>query len=91
MAKSKPLSRPEATLEELLDKVSNAREELVAVERTLERLRADITKSQKQKSGSGSRQSLDSLLAEFQNPGVMMTSQIPAACGRQVGPIIVAA
>ena len=35
MAKSKPLSRPEATLEELLDKVSNAREELVAVGRTL--------------------------------------------------------
>jgi hypothetical protein len=53
MAKSKPLSRPEATLEELLDKVSNAREELVAVERTLERLRADIIKSQKQKNGSG--------------------------------------
>ena len=45
MAKSKqPTSPFEETLDNLLDKVSNAREELVAVERTLERLRSDITK-----------------------------------------------
>jgi len=45
MAKSKqPTSPPEQTLDTLLDRVSNAREELVAVERTLERLRSDITK-----------------------------------------------
>jgi phage shock protein A len=41
----------EQTLEELLDRVSNAREELVAIERTLERLRADIAKTN-QKNGS---------------------------------------
>jgi hypothetical protein len=55
MAKSKQPPRPpsEKILDELLDKVSNAREELIAIERTLERLRADIAKSQKQKNGSG--------------------------------------
>jgi hypothetical protein len=55
MAKSKQPSRPpsEKILDELLDKVSNAREVLIAIERTLERLRADIAKSQKQKNGSG--------------------------------------
>ena len=53
MAKPKPsLARPEETLEALLDKVSNAREELIAVEKTLERLRADITKAQKPTKGS---------------------------------------
>src|SRR2546426_8850952 len=45
MAKPKP-SPPEETLELLLDRVSNAREELVAIERTLERLRSDIAKAQ---------------------------------------------
>jgi hypothetical protein len=50
MAKSKqPSSPPEETLDNLLDRVSNAREELVAVERTLERLRSDITKLDKRK------------------------------------------
>jgi hypothetical protein len=53
MANSKPPNAPEDTLEELLDIVANAREELVAVERRLERLRADIVKSQKQKNGPG--------------------------------------
>ena len=43
---------PEKTLEELLDKVSNAREELVTVERTLERLKDDIAKAQKRNNGS---------------------------------------
>ena len=52
MAKSKqPSSPPEETLDNLLDRVSNAREELVAVERTLERLRSDITKLDKRKGG----------------------------------------
>jgi hypothetical protein len=36
MAKSKQLNPPEETLEELLDKVSNAREELIAIERTID-------------------------------------------------------
>ena len=45
------LSLPEESLEQLLDKVSNAREELVAVERTLERLRSDIAKHAKEKNG----------------------------------------
>jgi hypothetical protein len=43
----------EETFEELLDIVSNAREELVAVERKLERLRAEIAKAQEQNNGSG--------------------------------------
>jgi hypothetical protein len=43
MAKSKQPPRPRPkTLDELLDKVSNAREELIAIERTLERLRNDF-------------------------------------------------
>ena len=46
------MATPEETLEELLDKVSNAREELVAIERTLERLKDDIAKAQKQNNGS---------------------------------------
>jgi len=45
MVRPKP---PEKTLEELLDKVSNVREELVTVERTLERLKNDIAKAQRQ-------------------------------------------
>jgi hypothetical protein len=53
MAKSKQPPTPSDTLEELLDRVSNTREELTAIERTLERLRADIAKSQNKKSGSG--------------------------------------
>jgi hypothetical protein len=53
MAKTKPpLTRSEETLEELLDIVAIAREELVAVERRLEQLRADIETSQKRKDGS---------------------------------------
>jgi phage shock protein A len=55
MVKSKqpPDTSHEQTLEELLDKVGNTREELVAIERSLERLRADIAKTNKQKNGSG--------------------------------------
>ena len=54
MAKSKQPAIPhEETLEELLDKVSTARKELLIIERSLERLRSDITKSQKRKDGSG--------------------------------------
>jgi predicted nucleic acid-binding Zn-ribbon protein len=56
MAKLKSaLTPPEETLEQLLDKVSNAREELVAIERTLERLKADIAKVQNQKDGAGKK------------------------------------
>ena len=56
MAKSKsPLSLPEENLEKLLDRVSNVREELVTIERTLERLRSDIARLQKKKSGSRTR------------------------------------
>jgi hypothetical protein len=47
MAKSKQPPSPSDTLEELLDRVSNTREELTAIERSLERLRADIAESQK--------------------------------------------
>ena len=39
-----PANSPEETLEELLDIVANVREEMVAVERRLEQLRADISK-----------------------------------------------
>lgn len=46
------MATPEETLEELLDKVSIAREELVAIERTLERLKDDVAKAQKQNNGS---------------------------------------
>jgi hypothetical protein len=53
VAKPKQPSSPEQTLEQLLDKVSVAREDLLVIERSLERLRADITKSQNQKDGSG--------------------------------------
>jgi uncharacterized coiled-coil protein SlyX len=51
MPKSKqpPLAEMEQTLETLLDKVANAREELDAIERNLERLRSDIAKMQKLK------------------------------------------
>ena len=35
MAKSKQLNPPAATLEELLDKASNAREELIAIQKPL--------------------------------------------------------
>jgi cell division septum initiation protein DivIVA len=55
MAKSKQPGSHEETLDELLDIVANAREELVAVERRLETLRADIAKSQKRKDGSGKK------------------------------------
>jgi hypothetical protein len=44
---------PADTLDELLDRVSNTREELLAIERSLDRLRADITKSQKPNKKSG--------------------------------------
>jgi hypothetical protein len=48
---SKPkVQPPEQTLETLLDKVAVVREELVAIERALERLGDDITKSQKRNS-----------------------------------------
>ena len=46
MATSKQPRQHEDTLEHLLDRVSNAREELVAIERSLERLRANIAKNQ---------------------------------------------
>jgi hypothetical protein len=49
MAPSKQPNSPDKTLDELLDRVSIAREELVAIERTLERLRSDIAKAQKPK------------------------------------------
>jgi len=50
MAESKqPPSPHEETLDNLLDRVSNAREELIGVERALERLRSDISKMQKQR------------------------------------------
>ena len=53
MAKAKrPFNSPEETLEELLDIVANASEELVSVERRLEQLRAGIAKSEKHKDGS---------------------------------------
>jgi hypothetical protein len=42
----------------LLDRVSNAREELVAIERNLERLRADIAKAEKQRDVPGKRRYL---------------------------------
>jgi len=38
-------------LKKLLDKVSNAREELIVIERTLERLRSDVNKLHKVKKG----------------------------------------
>jgi len=43
---------PQETLDNLLDRVSTAREELVAVERALERLRSDITKLDNRKGES---------------------------------------
>jgi peptidoglycan hydrolase CwlO-like protein len=43
------------TIEELLDRVSNTHEELVAIERNLERLRADIAKAEKQRDVPGKR------------------------------------
>jgi len=52
MAKVKrPPNSPEETLEEVLDIVANAREELVSVERRLETLQADIPKAQEKKDG----------------------------------------
>jgi len=48
-AKEKSLNQAEETLQHLLDKVSKTREDLVHVERSLERLRADISASQKKK------------------------------------------
>jgi predicted nucleic acid-binding Zn-ribbon protein len=51
--KQKPAPRsPEETLEALLDKVSITRDQLHTIERSLERLRTDIAKSEKQKDGS---------------------------------------
>jgi hypothetical protein len=56
MAKAKETANsPEKTLEELLDRVSIAREDLLTIEKTLERLRADISKVQKQKDGTGKK------------------------------------
>jgi hypothetical protein len=43
------MAKPEETLEELLDIVSRAREELVAVERRLGGLKDDIANAQKQR------------------------------------------
>lgn len=52
MAKSKqPPSVAKETLDQLLDKVSNAREGLVAIETTLERLRSKITALDNRKVG----------------------------------------
>jgi hypothetical protein len=42
------MMNPEETLDELLDIVSRAREELVSVERRLERLKDQIAKPQRQ-------------------------------------------
>jgi len=50
MTKSKRPTAQEETLDKLLDRVSDARETLVSVERTLERLRSDITAVDKRKS-----------------------------------------
>jgi hypothetical protein len=53
MAKPKPpLTRSEETLEELLDIVANAREDLVAVETRFENLRTDIANSEKRRNVS---------------------------------------
>lgn len=50
MAKTKlPPTAPDETLDKLLDKVSDAREALVSIERTLERLRSDISALDKRK------------------------------------------
>jgi hypothetical protein len=50
MAKSKErLLGPTETLEKLLDRVSDARETIVSVERNLERLRSEITALDKRK------------------------------------------
>jgi hypothetical protein len=49
MAKPKQSPSASDTLEQLLDRVSNAREELLTVERTLERLKADINRVQNTK------------------------------------------
>jgi hypothetical protein len=59
MAESKqPRSPHEETLDSLMDRVSNAREELIGVERALERLRSDVSKMQKmQNERDGSRKS----------------------------------
>jgi hypothetical protein len=50
---AKPRVEPaERTLETLLDKVAIVREELVTIERTLERLKEDIAGSQKRNGSS---------------------------------------
>jgi proline dehydrogenase len=46
---SKQSPTTDETLDELLDRVSEARETLVSVERTIERLRSDITALDKRK------------------------------------------
>jgi hypothetical protein len=43
------------TLENLLQRVSKTREELLSIERAVERLKADATKLQKRKDGSKTR------------------------------------
>jgi len=48
-AKEKSLNQAEETLQHLLDKVSKTREDLIHIERSLERLRADISASQTKK------------------------------------------
>ena len=53
VSKSKQPPTPSDTLETLLDRVSNAREELVSIERTLERLKAEIAEVHRQEDGSG--------------------------------------
>ena len=53
MGKSKPLLTPEEDLEQLLDKVAIAREDLLKIERSLERLRSDVTTLRKRQNISG--------------------------------------
>jgi hypothetical protein len=50
-----PPHQPDMTLEKALDQVGIAREQLVSIERTLERLRSDIAKIRKSKGGSGEK------------------------------------
>jgi hypothetical protein len=52
---SKQPQSPSDPLEELLDRVSSAREGLPSIEKNLERLKADIARVQKQKDASGKK------------------------------------
>jgi hypothetical protein len=53
MGKSTLLLSAEEDLEQLLDKVAIAREDLLKIERSLERLRSDVTTLQKRQNVSG--------------------------------------